>query len=163
MRFREQVLSSRVPVFGIASWMDAGTADAALRPCLTYPGPQWVMIGAWNRGGVNQSSPYLEEKAPLSPTPAVLRQEVLRFLDASLGDPDSEPRNEVTLYTLGSETWQRFSQWPPLGVWKQPWYFGAERPGSLGEAALPKWVPTATRSISSHTSGVYNRWSGSWG
>ena len=37
MRFRDQVLASRTPVFGIASWMDAATANAALRRYLTYP------------------------------------------------------------------------------------------------------------------------------
>ncbi len=31
MRFRDAVLASGVPVFGIASWMDAGTGNAALR------------------------------------------------------------------------------------------------------------------------------------
>lgn len=158
MRFRDQVMASRVPVFGVASWMDAGTADAALRRFLTYPGLQRVMIGAWNHGGVNQSSPYLEEKAPLSPAPGVLRHEVLRFLDACMKQPEPGQGLESTafIYTLGAETWQKLSQWPPAGVWKQPWYFGTSHrlsPNLPTEAGYDRYEVDFE-----HTSGVYNRW-----
>jgi putative CocE/NonD family hydrolase len=157
MRFREQVLASPVPVFGIASWLDAGTADAALRRFWTYPGTQRVMVGAWNHGGMQQSSPYLEEKAPLSPAPAVLRQEVLRFLDATLQpEPDQPVEREAFIYTLGAETWSRHSHWPPAGVWKQPWYFGAGR--ALAPVLALEPGSDRYEVDFGHTSGVFNRW-----
>jgi uncharacterized protein len=158
MRFRDAVLSSRVPVFGIASWMDAGTANAALRRFNTYPGLQRAMIGAWNHGGVNQSSPYLPEKAPLSPSPLEQRLEILRFLDACLkpDEPGVGLENKVFYYTLGSETWQQSSTWPPTGVTLEPWYFSQGR--RLSPVSSVEEGSDVYNVDFRHTTGVYNRW-----
>ena len=159
MRFRDTVLGSRVPVFGIASWMDAGTGNAALRRFNTYPGMQWAMIGAWNHGGLQQSSPYQPKDAPLSPSPAAQRIEILRFLEACL--KPEEPgtglaENHVDYYRLGSETWQRSPSWPPPGSQPEPWYFTS----GLRLAPAAPSEPGADRFVvdERHTSGVYNRW-----
>jgi uncharacterized protein len=158
MRFSDTILSSRVPVFGIASWMDAGTANAALRRYNTYPGMQRAMIGAWNHGGILQSSPYLPAKAPLSPAPGVQRMELLRFLEACLKPEEAQPpaENCVYYYTLGSETWQKSATWPPQGVQPEPWYFMRGQrlaPSRPTEAGSDRFLVDDR-----HTSGVYNRW-----
>lgn len=158
MRFQDAIMNSRVPVFGIASWMDAGTANAALRRFKTYPGLQRLMIGAWNHGGVKQSSPYLPEKAPLSPSPLTQRQEMLRFLDACLKqeEPGGGLENCAYTYTLGSETWQKNCTWPPAGVCCEPWYFGSQR----RLVPVPPYGPGSDFYTVDyrHTTGIFNRW-----
>ena len=116
------------------------------------------MIGAWNHGGVKQSSPYLEENAPVSPAPGVLRQEVLRFLDAYLKGSEPRPgigKRGVYLYP---------------GIRKLAKIFPVA-PGRWLETALVFWssapfiagLPTEAGSDRyevnfEHTSGVFNRW-----
>ncbi len=124
MRYAETIQHSKVPVLGWASWMDAGTGQAALRRYLTYTGPQRAVIGAWNHAGIKTASPYLPEDTPLSPPLAVKRREILRFLDAWMKPrTGAPPENSLIYYTAGSETWHTTSEWPPQGIHRESWYF----------------------------------------
>ncbi len=116
------------------------------------------MIGAWNHGGVNQSSPYLGDKAPLSPPPEVQRMEILRFLDACLksDEPGAGLENCVYYYPLGSETWQKSASWPPEGVTPSPGILTAA--GCLAPVPPPEAGSDRFVVDDRHTSGVYNRW-----
>ena len=122
--YRQAIIESQTPTYGWASWLDAGTADAALRRFLTYPGADQVTIGAWNHGGTLQASPYLPASAPISPPAKTQFREMLRFLDTYLLDIETEIKGErrVNYYTLGSETWQTSPTWPPAGVGMQRWF-----------------------------------------
>jgi len=126
--YRQAIFDSQIPSYGWTSWLDAGTAEAALRRFLTYPGADHVTIGAWNHSGMLQASPYLAEREPISPPAEIQFRELLRFLDTYLLDMDTGIRGErkITYYTLGSETWQTCSTWPPVGVEIQRWYFNAD-------------------------------------
>ncbi len=153
----DAIRSARVPVFGWASWMDAGTAQAALRRFLTYAGPQRAVIGAWSHGGFRMSSPYLAEEAPISPPPGVKRREILKFLNRWL-KPGAAEADENTLiyYTSGAETWRQTRQWPPAGIEWQTWYLEDEHrltpsaPDSRGEDVFAVDFRAS--------SGPYNRW-----
>ncbi len=155
--FADTIRAAQVPVFGWASWMDAGTAQAALRRYLTYAGPQRAVIGAWSHGGFSMASPYLPEDAPITPPSAVKRAEILRFLDGCL-KADAKPveAGRLIYYTSGSETWRQTGQWPPAGVEWQVLYFAPERrlltapPEVSGEDLFAVDFRA--------TSGVYNRW-----
>jgi len=126
--YRQAIFDSQIPSYGWTSWLDAGTAEAALRRFLTYPGADHVTIGAWNHSGMLQASPYLAEREPISPPAEIQFRELLRFLDTYLLDMDTGIRGErkITYYTLGSETWQTCSTWPPVSVEIQRWYFNAD-------------------------------------
>ena len=50
-RFRQEMQRSDAAVFGWASWMDAGTADAVIRRFLTFDQAHRAVIGAWEHGG----------------------------------------------------------------------------------------------------------------
>lgn len=155
--FADLIRAAQIPVFGWASWMDAGTGQAALRRYLTYAGPQRAVIGAWSHGGFSMASPYLPEGAPMTPPPAVKRREILRFLDGCLkaGAKPVGP-NSLIYYTSGSETWRQTSQWPPAGVDWQTLYLAPERrltpepPEAGGEDLFAVDFRAS--------SGVYNRW-----
>jgi putative CocE/NonD family hydrolase len=157
MRFREQILASRVPVYGWASWMDAGTGRAALRRFLTYSGPQQVTIGAWNHAGANQSSPYQVGRAALSPPTAAQQVEILRFLDCWLKDTSSAGGGQpVRYYTMGAEEWQSSPTWPPPGTRKLRWYFA---PAGRLETERPEEAGQDTYQVDWRaSSGRYNRW-----
>lgn len=126
MRFRDVIMEARVPVLGWASWMDAGTGNAALRRFLTLPGLQMAVVGAWNHGGANQSSPY-QPGAKLNPPPEVQYQFILRFFDGLLKEDSGHTLEScVHYFTLGAEQWQSSPTWPPSGVQSERWYLGPE-------------------------------------
>lgn len=155
--YGETIQKAKVPVFGWASWMDAGTAQAALRRYTTYAGPQRAVIGAWNHAGIKTSSPYLPENAaPILPS-MVKRQEILRFLDTWLKPEKTEPEdNSIFYYTSGAETWHKTNLWPPAGVQARTFFFAAGRKLSLQppEGSGDEVFAVDFRA----SSGLYNRW-----
>jgi uncharacterized protein len=158
IRFREALTQSQVPVFGWASWLDAGTANAALRRFLTFSNPQRVVIGAWNHGGIKKSSPYQVSDDADSHSAAFQRREILRFLNAYLKSPENKAplENKIYYYTLGAEKWQASSTWPPPGTRRERWYFG---PGFKLLPQQSQEEGTDLYSVDFNAStGIYNRW-----
>lgn len=155
--FAEAIRSAPVPVFGWASWMDAGTAQAALRRFLTYAGPQRAVIGPWSHGGFRMASPYLPEDAPMSPPSAVKRGEILNFLNRWLKPEAAETEDHTLIYyTIGAETWRQTAQWPPVGVEWQTMYLGPDRRLQPTPPAVDSEDVFAVDFRAS--SGPYNRW-----
>ena len=158
-RFKEQIARSHTPTCGWASWLDAGTADAAIRRFLTCDHAQMVVIGAWDHGGIRNASPYRPPNAPASPTLPGQWREMLRFFDAYLQDVDNGVRSEKVLYyyTLGEERWKKTRTWPPEGTTNRRWYLAENQ-------ALSPARPTAEMGTDRYTvdfeatSGLYNRW-----
>jgi putative CocE/NonD family hydrolase len=128
-RYMDKIRANPVPSYGWASWLDAGTADAALRRFMTFPQAKRVVIGAWEHGGGRQCSPYQSPGAPVRPHFSVQWQEQLRFYDAYLKNVNNGIPGErvIYYYTLGSETWQKTDTWPPGGVKYERWYFAPDR------------------------------------
>jgi putative CocE/NonD family hydrolase len=157
VRYAAAIQSSNVPVLGWASWMDAGTGQAALRRYLTYAGPQRAVIGAWNHGGIKVASPYLPEDIPLSPRLSIKRREILRFFNGWMKpDVENAPESALIYYTSGSEDWHATHQWPPHRIEPRTWYF------SEGRRLLPQEPTGAGEDVYAvdfrATSGVFNRW-----
>ena len=78
-RCLEQVEHSGAAIFGWGSWMDAGTANAALRRFATLKNAQRVVIGAWEHGGQCNASPYLPSSRPVSPSLPAQWAEMIHF------------------------------------------------------------------------------------
>ena len=158
-RFREKVMQSRTVTCGWASWMDAGTADAAIRRFLTFENAQRVVIGAWEHGGRFNASPYRPPDAPASPTLPGQWREMLRFFDAHLKSVDNGAADQKTLhyYTMGEETWKRTPIWPPEGTTFRRWYLaGSQR---LSQDKPDTEIGADTYAIDfKATTGEYNRW-----
>ncbi len=158
-RFKEEIERSGTALCGWASWMDAGTADAAIRRFLTYDGTQMTVIGAWEHGGRFNASPYRPPDAPASPTLPSQWQEMHRFFDAYLKDVDNGVRARKTLfyYTMGEEDWKKTPVWPPEGTEMQRWYLAEDN------TLLPV-APEAGTGADRHTvdfsasTGDFNRW-----
>jgi putative CocE/NonD family hydrolase len=158
-RFKEELERSRTAMFGWASWMDAGTADAAIRRFLTFDNAQRAVIGAWEHGGRFHASPYQPSGLPADPTLPGQWLEMLRFFDAYLKDVEDGVRADKVLfyYTLGEEKWKRTEVWPPQGATTQRWYLAENR-------VLSPVAPTAEAGADTYevdfeaSTGDYNRW-----
>jgi hypothetical protein len=151
---------SDVPIFGWGSWMDAGTADVALRRLRAHSETVRTAIGAWNHGGTKHASPYLPADQLPDPGERAQWAEILLFLDAYLKDaPNGVTGSDgVFYYTLGAETWQRANSFPPPGTRPERWYLNAD------SRLMPTAPPPASASGDEFqldfaaTTGLKNRW-----
>ncbi len=131
-RYLDELERSGTAIFGWASWMDAGTADAVLRRFNTLPNARRAVIGAWEHGGVYNASPYRQvrrSRLPAEASPPLMAQwaEMLAFFDAYLKAEDLPLRSERVLhyYSLGDEKWKQSATWPPPGTSMQRWRLSA--------------------------------------
>ncbi len=158
-RFQHEISRSQVPLFSIASWLDAGTANGALSRFLTYSNPQKVVIGAWNHGGTEDASPY--QPADLSPDPPLYEQieELLEFFDTYLKEDSDRPpiTREIRYYTMVEDQWKTTPVWPPQGIVSQSWYLGENN--SLTPVAPRSEAGTDRYAVNFEaTTGTNNRW-----
>lgn len=155
----ERAVNAAIPTYGWASWLDGGTAAAALRRYLTYPGSNHVVIGAWNHGGFMQASPYRSPRSRLNPPMPTQWNEMLRFFDAHLKNIENGilAERRVFFYTLGAETWQSSPTWPPGDVQVQRWYFHPDRQLSL-QAPTDEQGEVHYEVDFRASTGKFNRW-----
>lgn len=157
--FKNKVSSSETVTCGWASWLDAGTADAAIRRFLTYDNARMAVIGAWEHGGRFNASPYRPPVGPGSPPLSGQWQEMKRFFDAYLSNtPGDTPAEKVLYYyTLGEEVWKMTHTWPPEGTESQRWYL-SERHSLALEPPVQDNGQDAYDIDFEVDSGAYNRW-----
>ncbi|MEW6210493.1 MAG: CocE/NonD family hydrolase [Acidobacteriota bacterium] len=125
--YRREIERSRVPIFAWASWMDAGTANGAIKRFLTFSNPQRLIIGAWSHGGGFHASQFLPPATPTDPNQQAQSQEAVCFLDQFLkGKPNGMNEKIMFYYTMGEERWKSTRVWPPAGSVRQRWYLAAD-------------------------------------
>ncbi|HVG34245.1 MAG TPA: CocE/NonD family hydrolase [Pyrinomonadaceae bacterium] len=154
--FRNEINRSAVAINSWGGWLDAGTADAAIKSFMTLKNPQRVIVGAWNHGGSQDASPYLS-----STSTGVRRQfEWLRFFDHYLKGIDTgvmPSQRTLLYYTMGEEKWKETNSWPVAGSQMVRWYM-------TNDQALSKSAPTAASGSDRYTvdfeatTGEKNRW-----
>ena len=152
---------SAVPMLVFASWLDAGTADGALRRFQHYSNPQKVVILASNHGGGLHASPFAVGGSPVQPRPSQREQFELRvaFLDHYLKGMKNgvEAWPAVRYFNLGEEAYRETEIWPPAGMERRRLYFRAE--GGLSFDA-PRTTGVDEYAVDFGVStGTTNRWS----
>jgi uncharacterized protein len=157
--YAQDIATSGISRAGWGSWMDAGTADAALRRFMTFDNVEWTVIGAWDHGGRMNASPYAAPHAGVNPSLPVQWREQLRFHDAYLKDADNGVRGQKTLwyYTLGEETWKTAHSFPLPGTDMQRWFFARERSLSQQSPLAGDGADTFSVDFAAST-GLRNRW-----
>ncbi len=122
------VESTSTQIVGWASWMDAGTADAALRRFLTFENAGLAVIGAWDHGANHHASPFVSPGTPVDPSIPQQFTEMLHIFDHYLKSDTPAPMVGRLLYyyTLGEEKWKSTPCWPPAGARMERWYFDRE-------------------------------------
>lgn len=158
-RLNHQLASSETAIMGWGSWLDAGTGDAALRRFRTFSNTRRTVIGAWDHGGQLHASPFQPPRTAPSPAWGAQLSEIVLFLDAHLKEDHNGVRDHETIYyyTLGKESWQRASGFPPPGVTDRRWYLAengilSRTPPAASDAADFFRVDFAA------TTGTENRW-----
>jgi putative CocE/NonD family hydrolase len=158
-RFKKEIEGSATALFGWASWMDAGTADAVLRRFLTFENAQRAVIGAWEHGGRFHASPYQPSDLPANPILPEQWKEMMRFFDCYLKEMENGVRDEKVLhyYTMGEEKWKTTSIWPPAGTEMQRWHM--EEFNTLSRNRPNYEAEADSYTVDFHaSSGEYNRW-----
>jgi putative CocE/NonD family hydrolase len=152
----------RAAVQAWVGWMDAGTVEGTLARYVGASGPQTVVIGPWSHGTASdghQADPFDPPNTPLRrPTRAEEFQTIFRYLDRYLkGKQQPAPTRLIRYYTLGEGSWHTTTTWPPAGLTRQRWFFGAD--GSLTREQ-PSEADAADRYAVDFTatSGPLNRW-----
>jgi len=156
-RYREPIEKSGVPIFGWASWLDAGTSQGVLNRFINWSNPQIAVIGPWSHGGGHHASPYFSAEKPTDPTATAQRGQAACFFGHYL-KRQSAGMNEKALiyYTLAEDKWKKTSVWPVVGTSSQRFYLGAD--GELGRSRPTAQGDDRYQVDFSTTTGVKNRW-----
>ena len=156
--YRDEIERSGVPIFGWASWLDAGTSNGVISRFLTWSNPQYVVIGPWSHGGGYHASPFQPADRPTTPNDREQNRAALCFFDQHLkGRANGMDGPRIFYYTLGEEAWKSATTWPPTGTTTQRWYFSVEH-------ALSRTAPTSPGASDRYTvdfeatTGTQNRW-----
>ncbi|HKP29186.1 MAG TPA: CocE/NonD family hydrolase, partial [Gemmatimonadales bacterium] len=156
-RWREPIERARVPIFGWASWFDAGTSNGAISRWLTWKTPQFLVIGAWSHGGGHHASPFLAPDTPTDPSSASQQAAAACWFDRYMRGGTSGPApGRIWYYTVGEERWKSTDVWPVRGTNQERWYLGADK-------VLSRTAPTGSDSDDYQvdfdaTTGTQNRW-----
>jgi predicted acyl esterase len=156
-RWREPIERARVPIFGWASWYDAGTSNGAISRWLTWKTPQFLVIGAWSHGGGHHASPFLAPETATDPSSASQQDAAACWFDRYLRGGTSGPApGRIWYYTVGEERWKSTDDWPVSGTKQERWYLGSEK-------VLSRATPTGSDSDEYQvdfdaTTGTQNRW-----
>ena len=123
--FRERIEGSGAAMLVFASWLDAGTAEGALRRFQHYRNPQHVVILASNHGGAQNASPY----RPSGVSPLVNGREQIAlqiaFFDHHLKGIDNEVTSWPLLryHHLGESVLRESAEWPLPDARPTRWFF----------------------------------------
>ncbi len=127
-RYRAEVEKSGVPIFGWASWLDAGTSQGVLNRFMNWSNPQLVVVGPWSHGGGHHASPFFPADKPTEPSSARQLDQATCFFDQYLKGADEGMANPHALiyYTLGEDVWKKTSTWPIAGTTMRRFYLSAD-------------------------------------
>jgi len=125
-RWRRPIELSKIPIFGWASWFDAGTANGVLHRWINWSNPQVVVIGAWSHGARHHASPFLPADAEPSPPGAGQDRAVMCWFDVHVrGNRNSLRDRKIYYYTIGEERWKSTSVWPVRGTTRERWFLAS--------------------------------------
>jgi uncharacterized protein len=152
-----QLRRERVPAQYWGSWMDAGTADAALSRYQSLPQvPMDVWITANTHGNDRLTDPFFPADA--GPLPSIDDQwsTMLAFVDGVRAHRPL-PRM-IHYYVLGAGTFETTSAWPPADSRRVEWRFGPDHSLALAAAISADGEDRYTVDASA-TTGSDSRWS----
>lgn len=164
--WKDEIEASNVPMFVIASWMDAGSADGAIKRFQHFSNPQKVLIMPDNHGSSSHASPYQVAENPIPPSmsPLEVFNLHLDFFDTHLKGLDKgvDSWPAVQYYNFGEEAYLNTEVWPPQGSNQERFYFNDN--SELSQSAPTGQTGQDQYAVDFSTStGAYNRWLGQLG
>ena len=156
-RYRADIERSKVPIFGWASWLDAGTSQGVLNRFMNWKNPQLVVVGPWSHGGGHHASPFLPADRPTEPSSARQLDQATCFFDQYLKGAKQGMASPHTLiyYTLGEAAWKKTSTWPIPGTTMRRYYLSG---GQALSTARPAAGTDRYQVDFEATTGTENRW-----
>jgi hypothetical protein len=156
-QYRPRIEKSGVPIFGWASWLDAGTSQGVVNRFMNWSNPEISVIGPWSHGGGNHTSPFLAPDTPTVPPTAVQNEQAACFFDQYLRDKPNGMSGKVLIYyTLGEEKWKKTTTWPIPGTTARRYYLAAD--GRLSPDRPAQAARDDYRVDFDVSTGTRNRW-----
>jgi putative CocE/NonD family hydrolase len=122
-RYREAIERSGVPIFGWASWLDAGTSQGLLNRFINWKSPEISVVGPWSHGGGHHASPFLPADHPTEPPGARQSEQAACFFDRFVnGRPNGMEERALIYYTMVENKWKKTATWPVPGSRTIRWY-----------------------------------------
>ncbi|MBM4186390.1 MAG: CocE/NonD family hydrolase [Gemmatimonadetes bacterium] len=156
-RYRAQIERHRVPIFGWASWLDAGTSQGVLNRFMNWSNPQLVVVGPWSHGGGHHTSPFFPPATPTDPPSPAQSEQAACFFDQFVrGRPNGMTERAIIYYTLGEDRWKKTATWPVAGTRMQRYYLA---PGNTLAGDRPAATASDSYRVDFEVStGQQNRW-----
>jgi len=136
VHWQDEIEASNVPMFVLASWMDAGTAEGAIQRLEHFSNPQKVLLMATAHGGWCNASPFVVGDSISSPNPIWQEQNkmMLDFFDHYVKGIDKgvEEWPLIRYFNMSEEQYKTSNVWPITGTVETPFYF--QRNGGLNSA-----------------------------
>jgi putative CocE/NonD family hydrolase len=125
--------ASDARVYHWGSWLDGGSADGVIRQFMETTGPQRAVIGAWNHGLDDNTSPFMQPGSMALPRLESQWEEALNFFDDLLKKGKSLQGRILRYMTLNTGEWRSTSEWPIPGAEMERFYLSEG--GWLSESA----------------------------
>ena len=156
--YGDVIQKGNVPIFGWASWLDAGTSQGAVNRFMNWSNPQLVVIGPWSHGGGFHASPFLPADTPTVPDRVRQNEQAACFFDQFMkGKGNGIPGGKKMIYyTLAEDKWKSTATWPIAGTRMTRYFFqGEHRLASTRGAAKGRDQYQVDFDV---TTGTKNRW-----
>ncbi|MEJ2089040.1 MAG: CocE/NonD family hydrolase, partial [Gammaproteobacteria bacterium] len=121
-----EIEASGVPMYVMAGWLDAATAEGTLARFVSFSNPQTVVIGAFSHGGGFDTDPFRAADAPPVWSRAEQLTRLEAFFSAYLKDAGEPPPRGLSYYVMGGDVWRTVERWPPPGFDARPYYLDAD-------------------------------------
>jgi putative CocE/NonD family hydrolase len=150
--------STETPFMAWASWMDLGTAGAALNRWRALDVPMTLYLGPWNHGASLDADVY----SPPEAQPGISKEEqhalTVSFLEQHLV-PSSTPASarKIVYFTMGESVRKETAVWPPAGTVMTPFYLREQQALSSTSPATVEAPDRYTVDFTAST-GASNGW-----
>ena len=128
---KAEIEASGVPMFVVAGWFDAATANGALARFQSFSNPQSVLIAPLSHGGEHDTDPFRPLAAPPVLEPAAVLDQVADFFEAHAQGARGTSYG-LRYLPLGSEVWRTTQRWPPEAIVPTDFYLADD--GALAES-----------------------------
>ncbi len=161
VHWEKEIEASNVPMFILASWMDAGTAEGTIQRLEHFSNPQKVVLMATSHGGWSNASPFVVGDSLMYPNPMVAVQNKMQldFFDHYVKGIDKgvDEWPLISYFNLSEEKFKHSNEWPISGTVETNYYL--QDKGGLSTALPPEECTADTYKVDF---GVYtskkNRW-----
>ncbi|GAB5418943.1 MAG: CocE/NonD family hydrolase [Crocinitomicaceae bacterium] len=127
VHWQKEIEASEVPMFIMASWMDAGTAEGAIQRLEHFSNPQKVLLMSTSHGAGSNANPFTVGDTLFYPIPSRPEQSLmmLEFFDHYVKGEDKgvEDWPLIQYYNIGENEFRESDVWPIEGSTDSSFYF----------------------------------------